>query len=102
MMREYRDRLARIESGLSQPEVERILGGPESVTSRDSMATPTDFFRALGSVFRFPDDETDVVWIYTDPYRPRVRHFIGFHKGRVTAVWRETLTQERWQELNEA
>lgn len=99
MMREYNARLARVIAGLTEAQVEEILGQPTAVMSRQAGDTPSDFFRQLGSMFRFPDDDTDVIWVYVDPNRPRVRNYFGFKDGSVSATWRETLTQERWEEL---
>jgi len=98
-MREYNARLGRIVVGLPEAAVKSILGEPTAVASRDKKATPSDLFRAMGSMFRFPDDESDAVWAYVDPNRPRVRHYIGFKRQKVCATWKETLTQERLEEL---
>lgn len=99
LMREYKARLARVVAGLSEREVQEVLGEPTAITRREETNTPSDFFREIGSVLRFPDDTTDAIWAYVDPYRPRVTNFIGFRNGRVQATWRDTLTQARWQEL---
>lgn len=98
-MKDYNARLARIVAGLAESEVRAILGEPSALTSRDAKTTPTDFFREIGSIFRFPDDDTDIIWLYVDPYRPRMHHYVGFKCGEVRTTWRETLTPERWQEL---
>lgn len=101
LMREYNRRLASVTAGLRQEDVRAILGEPTAITSRAEISAPSDFFRGIGSDFRFPDDETDLVWIFSDPYRPRVSHYVGFSAGRVRAIWKETLTEERWNEINE-
>jgi len=98
-MRENKARLARVVTSLSEREVRELLGEPTAVTRREETNTPSDFFREIGSIFRFPDDSTDIIWAYVDPYRPRVTNFIGFSKGKVLATWRDTLTQARWEEL---
>ena len=98
-MREYKARWARVSTGLSEHAVRELLGDPTGITTREEKATPSDFFRQIGSIFRFPDDGTDIIWAYVDPYRPRVTNFVGFQDGIVHATWRETLTQERWEEL---
>lgn len=99
LMREYKARWAQVVAGLSERDVRELLGDPTAISRREQMETPSDFFRAIGSMFRFPDDGTDVVWVYVDPHRPRVTNFIGFHSGTVQATWRDTLTQARWEEL---
>ncbi len=98
-MREYNARLAKIVEGLSEAQVEEILGRPTAVMSRQRTDTPSDFFRQIGSMFRFPDEQTDVIWVYVHPHRPRVRNYVGFKAGKVLSTWRETVTQERWAEL---
>ena len=67
MMREYNARLARVIAGLTEAQVEEILGRPTAVMSRQAGDTPSDFFRQLGSMFRFPDGDTDVIWVYVGP-----------------------------------
>jgi hypothetical protein len=102
LMKAYNEHIARIVPGLSQRDVEGILGVPAVVTARDDSSAPSDFFREIGSMFEFEDEDADLVWIFVDPYRARVRHHIGFREGKVCASWKETLTKERLEELRRA
>ena len=98
-MKAYNARIAGVTVGLSRDAVEDLLGPPNGIESRGDSTGPSDVFRSLGSEFRFPDESADVVWMYADPYRPRIRHYIGFKDESVCATWKETLTQERLEQL---
>lgn len=98
-MREYKALWSHLRTGMSVSEVRGLLGEPTATMKRDEIETPSDFFRAIGSMFRFPDEDADLVWAYVDPYRPRVTNFIGFSNDKVQATWRDTLTPARWSEL---
>jgi len=99
-MRDYNALVSKVRPGLSEAEIQALLGKPGTVAAKSATMSPTDFFRELGSQFRFEDESAEVIWVYQDPHRPRVRNYVGFKDGKVCATWRETLTPDRWKELN--
>jgi hypothetical protein len=100
LMREYNALVSKIRPGLSEAAVQELLGQPAAVAAKSAAMTPTDYFRELGSQFRFEDESADLIWVYQDPNRPRVRNYVAFKDGEVCTTWRETVTPERWKELN--
>ena len=93
LMREYNSRLAGLRKGQTETEVRELLGNPTDVVPREAISTPGDVFRELGSTFQLDQHELDFVWTYTDPYRPRVSHRIGFQNGHVVSIWKESFRE---------
>lgn len=76
--------------GMSSDELHALLGPPSEVLNPRETVTPSEVFAALGSQFRFGDEDIDTVWTYSDETRPKLLFCLGMRSGHLAAVWRVT------------
>ncbi len=77
-----------IDTGDTTEKRVQILGKPDTIQSTDTMLTPSTCFEHIGSRFRFRDQEAEEVWIYHDPYRPRILYECYVQQGTIVATWK--------------
>ncbi len=74
----------------STEELVELLGEPVKIEGEEFKG-PTAFLRSIGSIFKFGDQESDTVYTYVDPYRPRNRYKFGLKKGKICSSWKEVV-----------
>lgn len=76
-------------------ELIELLGEPDELQVGSEARKPSDFFSEMGSIFRFGDENADVVVSYADPYRNGVRYKFGVEAGKITSKWKDVATPPR-------
>lgn len=70
-----------------------ILGRPDKIEG-DEIERPSNMLKKLGSMLHFGDEKAESVFVYVDPYRPRIRYKFGIIGKKVDSHWRETISEE--------
>ena len=76
-------------------ELIELLGQPDNIEQAEAVTTPSKFFKSIGSIFRFGDENAEKIFTYVDPYRPRIRYKFGINKGKVDSHWRESIDESQ-------